>query len=131
MILDLLQAGDTRDITLIYGARNSEEIYYDDLFRDLEDKHENFTYVPALSDPSPDDNWEGETGFVHDVAKRHFDGRFEGHNAYLCGPPIMIDACINTLMQGRLFEKNIFTESFLTAADNEGGGRRSALFKKF
>jgi phenol hydroxylase P5 protein len=46
-------------------------------------------------------------------------------------PPIMIDACINTLMQGRLFEKNIFTESFLTAADSEGGGRRSALFKKF
>ena len=131
MILDLLEAGDTREITLIYGARNQVEIYYDDLFRDLESRYDNFTYVPALSDPSPDENWEGETGFVHDVAKRHFDGRFAGHNAYLCGPPIMVDACINTLMQGRLFEKHIFTESFLTAADGEGGGRRSALFKKF
>jgi phenol hydroxylase P5 protein len=131
MIQELLENGDERQITLIYGARNASEIYYDDLFRDLEEKHGNFTYVPALSDPEADDNWEGETGFVHDVAKRHFNGKFEGHNAYLCGPPIMVDACISTLMQGRLFEKNIFTESFLTAADAEGTGRRSALFKKF
>lgn len=131
MIQELLENGDERQITLIYGARNVAEIYYDELFRDLERKHENFTYTPALSDPESDDNWDGETGFVHDVAKRHFNGKFEGNNAYLCGPPMMIDACINTLMQGRLFEKNIFTESFLTTADSERGGRRSALFKKF
>ena len=52
---------------------------------------------------------------VHDVAKRLYDGLFEGNTAYLCGPPPMIEACIGALMQGRLFEKHIFTERFLTA----------------
>ena len=46
-----------------------------------------------------------------------FGNDFRGHKAYLCGPPLMIDACITTLMQGRLFEKDIFTEKFLSAAD--------------
>ncbi|HEB27338.1 MAG TPA: 2Fe-2S iron-sulfur cluster binding domain-containing protein [Porticoccus sp.] len=131
MIQELLEAGDTRQMTLVYGARNASEIYYDDLFRELEAKHDNFTYVPALSDPLEEDSWSGEVGFVHDVAMRHFDNKFSEHNAYICGPPIMVDACITALMKGRLFEKNIFTESFLTVADGESTGRRSALFKKF
>ena len=59
----------------------------------------------------------GERGFVHDVAKRVYGGMFAGDTAYLCGPPPMIEACIATLMQGRLFEKHIFTERFLTAKD--------------
>jgi len=70
MILDLLEAGDERHITLIYGARNQAEIYYDELFRVLESQHDNFTYIPTVSDPSSDDNWEGETGYVQDVAER-------------------------------------------------------------
>jgi phenol hydroxylase P5 protein len=67
---------------------------------------------------------------VHDAAKAHFDGRFTGHKAYLCGPPPMIDAAISTLMQGRLFERDIFMERFLTAADGAGDSQRSALFKR-
>ena len=57
-------------------------------------------------------------------------GRFSGHKAYLCGPPPMIDAAITSLMQGRLFERDIFMERFLTAADGAGEGQRSALFKR-
>lgn len=51
-----------------------------------------------------------------------------GHKAYLCGPPLMIDACITTLMQGRLFERDIYTEKFISAADAQQV--RSPLFKK-
>lgn len=51
------------------------------------------------------------------VARRLYDGQFEGNTAYLCGPPPMIESCIQTLMQGRLFEQHIFTERFLTARD--------------
>ena len=65
---------------------------------------------------------------MHEAAKAHFDNRFSGHHAYLCGPPLMIDACINTLMQGRLFEADIFTEIFLSAADSQKV--RSPLFRK-
>lgn len=131
MILDLLESGDTRDITLLYGARSAEELYYDELFQSLAEAHANFTYAVALSEPADDDAWSGARGFVHELAEQHFDKRFEGHKAYLCGPPPMIDACITSLMQGRLFEQHIFMESFLTAADGAEPPRRSALFKKF
>jgi len=58
-----------------------------------------------------------------------YDNDFRGHKAYLCGPPPMIEACIATLMQGRLFERDIYTEKFFTAADRVEPARRSPLFK--
>jgi len=129
MILDLLNTGETRAITLVYGARNRAELYDDALFRKLALEHANFTYVPALSAPQAEDEWVGETGFVHDVASRHFAGDFRRHKAYMCGPPVMIDACITTLMRGRLFERDMFMEKFISAADTGELARRSPLFK--
>jgi phenol hydroxylase P5 protein len=136
MILDLLDGGCTLPITLVYGQRTLDELYYDDQFRALAARHANFSYVPALSmTPSPTEAgaasaeaWRGAQGFVHDVAKAHFNGNFAGHQAYLCGPPPMVEACIGTLMQGRLFERDIFTEKFLSAADAQGV--RSPLFQR-
>ncbi len=131
MILDLLNAGDTRPITLIHGARVRAELYDGPLFNALMREHPAFRYVPALSDAADDADWAGERGPVHEVAARLFEGRFEGLKAYLCGPPLMIDACLTTLMRGRLFEEHIFTEQFFTAADAAAPARRSALFRKF
>jgi len=128
MILDLLDVGSTLPITLIYGQRVREELYYDAEFRALAAKHDNFTYVPALSDAPDGSDWTGARGYVHDIAKTHFAGNFSGNKAYLCGPPVMIEACIATLMQGRLFERDIYTEKFLSAADV--GQQRSPLFKR-
>jgi len=130
MILDLLEQGDSRHITLFQGARNQAELYNRELFEKLAAEHANFTYVPALSQAAEDASWSGFRGFVHDAAKQHFNGRFSGHKAYLCGPPPMIDAAITTLMQGRLFERDIFMERFYTAADGAGEVQRSALFKR-
>jgi phenol hydroxylase P5 protein len=129
MILDLLESGEARRITLVYGARNRAELYDDALFRQLAASHPNFSYVPALSAPAQDDAWDGETGFVHDVATRHFDGDFRHHKAYMCGPPPMIDACITALIRGRLFERDMFMEKFISAADAASTTRRSPLFK--
>lgn len=131
MILDLLDAGDTRAITLIHGARRQAELYDVDLFTELSRRHANFRYVPALSEAPADAGWHGARGPVHEVAGDLYAGRFEGLNAYLCGPPPMIDACITVLMRGRLFEAHIFTEQFFTAADAAAPARRSALFRKF
>lgn len=129
MVLDLLEAGETRTITLVYGARNRAELYDDALFRELAAVHANFRYVPALSSPDALDGWDGETGFVHEVAQRHFNGDFRKHKAYMCGPPLMIDACITTLIRGRLFERDMFMEKFISAADTGSETRRSPLFK--
>ncbi len=128
MILDLLEEGCELPITLAYGARNREELYYHDEFLALAAKHANFTYLPALSNEPEGSDWQGFRGFVHEAAKAHFDNDFRNRKAYLCGPPVMIDACITTLMQGRLFERDIYTEKFFSAADAQQV--RSPLFKK-
>ena len=131
MILDLLESGDERTITLLYGARSVDEIYYGELFHELAEMHPNFRYHVAISDGNDGDGWSGAHGYVHELAQEVFDNKFGGHKAYLCGPPPMIDTAITALMQGRLFEEHIFMENFFTAADAEEPARRSALFKKF
>ena len=117
MIEDLLAEGCTLPITLVYGQRTLDELYYDAEFRALAEKHPNFTYLPALSGEPEGSAWSGARGFVHEAAKAHFDNDFRGRKAYLCGPPAMIEACITTLMQGRLFERDIYMEKFFSAAD--------------
>ena len=126
MILDLLAQGTQQEITLIYGQRNLAELYYDAEFKALAQQHKNFHYVPALSEDAT--GFDGLKGFVHDAAKEHFHGDFSGHKAYLCGPPVMIEACLSTLMQGRLYERDIYAEKFITAAD--ASKPRSAFFKR-
>ena len=118
----------SKPITLVNGARSQDELYHHAEFEQLADKHPNFSYVAALSGEAEDSGWTGARGFVHDAAKAHFANDFRGHKAYLCGPPLMIDACISTLMQGRLFERDIYTEKFISAADAQQV--RSPLFKK-
>lgn len=128
MILDLLREGSPPPITLVYGARNRAELYYHEEFLELAARHPQFSYVPALSDEPADSDWGGARGYVHEAAKARFDNDFRGNLAYLCGPPIMIEACIATLMQGRLFERDIYTEKFFSAADAQQV--RSPLFKR-
>jgi phenol hydroxylase P5 protein len=128
MILDLLEGGCTAPITLLHGVRAKKDLYDDELFTGLAEQHANFSYVPVLSQMEEGDDWSGETGFVHEAAQRIFDNSFSGNTAYLCGPPVMIEASIRTLMQGRLFEKDIFTERFLTK--DEESRKRSPVFKR-
>ena len=127
MILDLLEDGFDKPITLVYGQRCREELYYHDEFLALAQQYPRFSYVPALSHEPEGSDWQGLRGFVHEAAREHFNNDFRGHKAYLCGPPLMIEACISTLMQGRLFERDIYTEKFLSAADAQQV--RSPLFK--
>jgi phenol hydroxylase P5 protein len=127
MIEDLLAGGNELPITLVYGQRTKDELYRHQEFLELAARHRNFTYVPCLSHEPAGAGWAGRRGFVHDVAREHFGNDFRGHKAYLCGPPAMIEACIRTLMQGRLFERDIHTEKFISAADAQQV--RSPLFK--
>ncbi|QDC39318.1 NADH:ubiquinone reductase (Na(+)-transporting) subunit F [Sphingobium fuliginis] len=128
MILDLIARNETLPITLVYGARSREELYYHEEFETLARTHANFRYIPALSDEPADSGWAGFRGYVHEAARAAFDNDFRGHKAYLCGPPVMIEACLATLMQGRLFEKDIYTEKFFSAADAQQV--RSPLFRR-
>ncbi|WP_447737508.1 2Fe-2S iron-sulfur cluster-binding protein [Rhodanobacter soli] len=135
MLADLLANGFAHDVWLFQGARDRSELYFASHFEQLARQHPRLHYVPVLSNLAEDDPWTGARGFAHEELKRRFsqDGGahadFRGHQAYLCGPPPMIEACIATLMQGQLFERDIFTEKFITAADAAVSARRSPLFR--
>ena len=127
MIQDLLAQGFSRPITLVYGQRNRAELYHHAELTHLAERHPNVTYLPTLSEEPAESPWQGARGYVHEAAREHFGNDFRGYKAYLCGPPAMIDACLSTLMQGRLFERDIHTEKFLCAADAQR--TRSPLFR--
>jgi Na+-transporting NADH:ubiquinone oxidoreductase subunit F len=85
----------TRKVSFWYGARSEREIFYDDEFNAIEKKFRNFSFNVALSEVSPESQWKGYTGFIHQVI---YEKYLKAHPApedveyYLCGPPVMIDA---------------------------------------
>ena len=90
-------------------------MFYVDDFDKLQDKYENFTWHAALSDPLPEDEWNGMTGFIHQVL---FDNYLKDHPApedceyYMCGPPMMMDACFTMLDSLGVEPENIMFDDF-------------------
>lgn len=91
----LLAVKTRRKITFWYGARSAQEMFYDDEFRELDERFDNFSYHVALSDPQPEDQWEGMTGYIHQCAYEYYLKDHEDPTEieyYLCGPPMMLKA---------------------------------------
>jgi Na+-transporting NADH:ubiquinone oxidoreductase subunit F len=91
----LRRIGTQRKITFWYGARSRNEMIYDEEFRKLDEQFENFTYTVALSEPLPEDHWDGPVGFIHQVAYDNYLAAHEDPSEiefYLCGPPMMLQA---------------------------------------
>ncbi|NNF98163.1 MAG: NADH:ubiquinone reductase (Na(+)-transporting) subunit F [Desulfobacteraceae bacterium] len=96
----LLTERTDRRITFWYGARSKQEMFYHEEFSDLEEKNKHFSYHVALSEPMPEDKWDGKTGFIHKVLFDHYLKHHEDPTEieyYLCGPPPMIDAVTHML----------------------------------
>ena len=92
--------GTDRKVSYWYGARSKREIFYEDEFQAIADKHPNFNFNIALSEPVPEDNWEGQTGFIHQVLYDEYLSKLEEPEEieyYLCGPPMMNDAVLKML----------------------------------
>lgn len=100
-IFDLYKTKNTnRKSTFWYGGRSLRELFYVDEFRALEKEHPNFKFHIGLSEPLPEDNWEGHTGFIHQIV---MDEYLKNHpepeeiEYYLCGPPMMNEAVFKML----------------------------------
>ena len=95
-VFDLFHTKKTkRKVSYWYGARSLREMFYEDEFEAIQKKNPNFSFHAALSEPVPEDNWEGSVGFIHQVVydeylKKHSDPSEIEY--YLCGPPMMLDA---------------------------------------
>jgi Na+-transporting NADH:ubiquinone oxidoreductase subunit F len=105
----------TRKITFWYGARSRQELFYVGDFDRLQAEHENFEWFVALSEPRPEDDWSGKTGFIHQVLHETY---LKDHPApedceyYLCGPPVMIKAVRNMLDNLGVHPDNVFFDEF-------------------
>ena len=89
-----------RKVSFWYGGRSRKELFYEEEFREIERENDNFSFHIALSDPLPDDRWDGPTGFIHQVILENY---LKGHPApedieyYICGPPLMLQAVLKML----------------------------------
>lgn len=123
-LLGLLRAlsekGTRRGATLYYGARRRADLCFESELRELERTMPGFRYVPALSEPDGED-WDGETGLVTEVVRRH-ESSLAGRDAYVCGPPPMVDAAIALLARRGADERDIFYDKFTTTGEPEGEG---------
>ncbi len=104
-----------RKVTFWYGARSRKEMFYHEDFKDLDKRHDNFTYKISLSSPEKEDNWDGLTGFIHTHLCDEYLCIHEDPTEiefYLCGPPPMIDAIINALYDLGVEDDMIFYDKF-------------------
>jgi len=105
----------TRKVSFWYGARSLREVFYEEEFRAIEKEFPNFTFNLALSEPKPEDNWTGYTGFIHKVLLDNYLGNHEAPEDieyYLCGPPMMNSAVSNMLDNLGVPEENIAFDDF-------------------
>jgi Na+-transporting NADH:ubiquinone oxidoreductase subunit F len=104
-----------RKITFWYGARSKKEMFYVEDYDRLAAEHDNFVWHVALSEPQPEDNWTGYTGFIHNVV---LEQHLKNHPApedceyYMCGPPIMNASCIKMLKSLGVEDENIALDEF-------------------
>ncbi len=104
-----------RKITYWYGARSLTEAFYVDEFNKIAEENPNFEWNLALSEPLPEDNWEGMTGFIHQVLLEEYLNKHpspEDVEYYMCGPPMMNSAVINMLLDLGVERENIMLDDF-------------------
>ena len=116
LLRSMAERGINRKATYYYGARGRRDLCFEAELRALEDKLPGFRYIPALSEPAPDDGWDGETGLITEVVKRHTDGLAAAH-AYVCGPPPMVEAALPLLATLGVAEKRIYYDKFTTTGE--------------
>ena len=111
----LNRLGSKRKITFWYCARSLKEMFYVEDFDQLQAEFPNFTWHVALSDPQPEDNWTGLTGFIHNVV---YENHLKNHPApedcefYMCGPPMMTSSVIKMLKDLGVENENILLDDF-------------------
>lgn len=117
ILRDHVASGEKRPVRFFYGARNARDLFHLQHFAELAARDADFRFIPALSHAAPDEEWAGETGFIHEVLARtlreeELDGEMD---AYSCGPPPMIDAVLPVLQMAGVEPEHIYFDKFTPA----------------
>jgi propane monooxygenase reductase subunit len=119
LLRSMADRGVDRRVTFYYGARTSRDLPFRAEIAKLGEQLPGLTFVPALSEPTGTDEWHGETGLITDVLARR-EPSLAGVDAYVCGPPPMVEAAIATLTRLGCSEDHIFYDKFTTTGEPEG-----------
>ncbi len=117
ILSDHIASGEQRPIRFFYGARTRADLFYLEELQAIAGKLSNFKFIPALSHATDEDNWDGETGFVHEVVARHLreENLSGAMDAYACGPTPMIDAILPVLQMNGVEPDHIYFDKFTPA----------------
>jgi propane monooxygenase reductase subunit len=116
LLRSMAERGITRRATYYYGARRRRDLCFEEELRALEGSLPGFRYIPALSEPTEEDAWDGEVGLITDVVARH-ESNLKGADGYVCGPPPMVDAAIATLTRLGVADGRIYYDKFTTTGE--------------
>ncbi len=117
LILAIRDQKLAKPVTLFFGAVNKSQLYMLDELAQLAQQLPNFRFVPALSQPAPEDNWDGETGLVTEVLERFLKGTDTSQlEAYLCGSPGMLEACANVFASAAVPAERVYFDKFVSPA---------------
>ncbi|MEW5815387.1 MAG: oxidoreductase, partial [Spirochaetota bacterium] len=111
ILLNMAEKGNMRKVTYFFGARTQQDLFLVEEMRELEKKLPNFKFIPALSNPEEGSSWDGETGLITEVVARHITTS-DKIEAYLCGSPGMIDACVKVLTEKGVPKELIYFDKF-------------------
>mgnify|MGYP006271381739 FL=1 len=114
---DMLDHGtlNDRDIWYFFGARTKKDVFYLDWLYKLDEEHERFHFVPALSEPQPEDDWDGPTGLITEVLDSYLKNTISQETpkeGYLCGSPGMLDACMKVMSDNDMQSEKIYFDKF-------------------
>lgn len=116
MVEHAFKVGLNRSMTLYWGARTPADLY-SDLPEKWQQEHDNFKFVPVLSEPKPEYGWQGRTGLVHEAILRDYE-RLDEYQIYACGSPEMVEASRAPFMAKGLPEDQYFSDAFTVACYN-------------
>jgi propane monooxygenase reductase subunit len=111
LLNDIAARGLQRRVTFYYGARSRRDLFYLDKIDELRARLPEFRFIPALSEPLPQDHWQGETGLITEVVARTLSAGSEV-DVYLCGPAAMIDAALPLLVRKGIREERMLFDKF-------------------
>jgi propane monooxygenase reductase subunit len=120
IVRDMVDRGIDRPVRFFYGARNVPDLFYLDHIAQLGQHFADFDFIPALSHWDNAEPWGGETGYIHEVVDRRLArGAFDDADAYICGPPPLIDAVIPVLRMKGIDVDRIYFDKFFAASPIE------------
>ncbi len=116
MVEHALHKGMQRQMILYWGCRSMADLYMPSLPSQWQQAHSNFTFIPVLSEPKPEESWPGRVGLVHEAVLNDF-ADLSGFQVYACGAPVMVEAAHTTFTARGLPQEEFFSDAFFLAKD--------------